>query len=352
VHNPVAAPTTESDQRLLDLHGWLTQTLQMDVRSIAPASSDASFRRYFRVQRAEGDSLIVMDAPPAQEDSRPFVEIAGRLHTIGLNVPTVLAADLERGYLLLSDLGSTRYLDVLDESNVEPLYRDALDALEHLQTHGPRDASLPAYDRALLLAEMQLFPDWLLARHLQLALSAEQRAMLARVFELLADAALEQPRVCVHRDYHSRNLMVMDAGNPGLLDFQDAVVGPLHYDLVSLLRDCYIVWPREQVEAWALAYGRRPGIRALSGTVDDATWLRWFDLMGVQRHLKASGIFARLWHRDGKPGYLGDVPRTLHYLVEVAARYPELASLHALLRETVLPCLERGSHAAVPAGAS
>lgn len=331
---------TEPDQRLRNLQTWLTETLQLDLQSIAPASSDASFRRYFRAVQAGGPSLIVMDAPPEQEDSRPFVDVAERLRAIGLNVPDVLAADLKQGYLLLSDLGDRRYLDLLNDDNADALYRDALDALERLQVQGPRDSSLPAYDRQLLLTEMQLFPDWLLLRHLQLELSSGQQALLAEAFALLADVALEQPRVCVHRDYHSRNLMVMDEDNPGLLDFQDAVVGPLHYDLVSLLRDCYIAWPRERVEAWALAYRQRSRIRALSGDVSDATWLRWFDLMGVQRHLKASGIFARLWHRDGKSGYLADIPQTLHYLVEVTDRYPELSALHALLRELVLPRLK------------
>lgn len=336
------------DQRLLDLQDWLTQKLRQEVRSIAPASSDASFRRYFRMLPADGESLIVMDAPPAQEDSRPFVDMAERLHAIGLNVPTVLAADLEQGYLLLTDLGNKRYLDVLNAENAESLYRDALDALEQLQVQGPRESCLPAYDRTLLLAEMQLFPDWLLSRHLQLTLTPGQQAVLAQSFEFLAEVALEQPMVCVHRDYHSRNLMVMEAGNPGILDFQDAVVGPLHYDLVSLLRDCYIVWPREQVEGWALAYKRRAAIQALVGDVSDATWLRWFDLMGVQRHLKASGIFARLWHRDGKPGYLGDVPRTLQYLFDVSARYPELSELHGFLRDVVLPRLEGDMLAPAP----
>lgn len=339
VHDPAAAAATmDSDQRLRDLRHWLVHALAMDVRSIEPASSDASFRRYFRIRHADG-SLIVMDAPPAREDSRPFIEIAARLRGIGLNAPAVLQADLEQGYLLLSDLGSRRYLDVLDTQTVEPLYLDALAALERLQVHGPR-TGLPDYDRPLLLREMQLFPDWLLERHLGLALDHGQRAMLEQTFELLAAAALEQPRVCVHRDYHSRNLMVTAADNPGVLDFQDAVLGPITYDLVSLLRDCYIAWPRAQVEAWALGYLQRPQIRALAGEVADRDWLRWFDLMGVQRHLKASGIFARLWHRDGKPGYLGDVPRTLQYIVQVASSYPELGPLHAFLQQSVLPRLE------------
>jgi aminoglycoside/choline kinase family phosphotransferase len=334
-----AAPAVSPDPRLDQLKRWLTDGLGMSVISIAPASSDASFRRYFRVQQAE-DSLIVMDAPPQHEDCRPFLAVAWLLRDLGLHVPEVLEVDLEQGFLLLSDLGDRRYLDALDANSVDTLYGDAMEALERLQTRGPRQASaLPAYDRPMLLREMALFPDWLLERHLELSLSQAQRAVLEESFALLAEVALEQPRVCVHRDYHSRNLMVLSADNPGVLDFQDAVLGPLTYDLVSLLRDCYIAWPREQVEAWAVAYLERPAIRELVGPVAAETWLRWFDFMGLQRHLKASGIFARLWHRDGKRGYLNDIPRTLRYMLQVTSVYPELERLHGLLEELVAPRL-------------
>ncbi len=338
--NPVTEQASAADARQAALHHWLTAVLDREVRAIAPASSDASFRRYFRVEGPEG-SLIVMDAPPEHEDCRPFLAVAAMLAEIGVNVPRVLAQDLTRGFLLLTDLGNRRYLDELNDDCVERLYGDAMAALARLQAHGPRDGRLPPYDHAMLMREMALFPEWLLDRHLGLRLDAGQRDVLAESFELLARSALEQPRVMVHRDYHSRNLMIVDADNPGVLDFQDAVVGPITYDLVSLLRDCYIAWPRERVEAWALAYRHRPGVRELVGAVDDATWLRWFDWMGLQRHLKASGIFARLWHRDGKPGYLPDVPRTLGYMVEVSGRYPELAGLHRLLVEQVVPGFER-----------
>ena len=334
-------PATAADARLAGLRRWLTDDLKLDVRAIAPASSDASFRRYFRAECAQG-SLIVMDAPPEHEDCRPFIKVSAMLDAIGVNVPRVLEQDLAQGYLLLTDLGNRRYLDELDADSVGSLYGDALAALARLQTHGPReDGALPPYDHAMLMREMALFPDWLLGRHLGMSLDAERQSMLAECFERLARSALEQPRVMVHRDYHSRNLMIVDAGNPGVLDFQDAVIGPVTYDVVSLLRDCYIAWPRQRVEAWALDYLRRPSVRELVGNVDDATWLRWFDWMGIQRHLKASGIFARLWHRDGKPGYLPDVPRTLGYIAEVASRYPELADLCRLLREEVIPGFER-----------
>ncbi|KAB7623863.1 phosphotransferase [Alkalilimnicola sp. S0819] len=333
-------PSSLSDPRLQQLEHWLREELRLPYTALAPASSDASFRRYFRIQVPEG-SHVVMDAPPEREDCRPFVSIAWALRDIGLNVPQVLEMDLSQGFLLLSDLGNSQYLSELDPNSVERLYGDALDALERLQLHGPSGdaAGLPDYDRALLLGEMELFREWLLQRHLGLDTSAED-AMLDHSFALLAEAALEQPRVCVHRDYHSRNLMVVEQDNPGILDFQDAVIGPITYDLVSLLRDCYIAWPRSQVEAWALDYRRRPAIGELCGEVSDEQWLRWFDLMGAQRHLKAAGIFARLWHRDGKPGYLADLPRTVRYISQVAETHPELDELNRYLHARVLPVLD------------
>ncbi len=316
-------------QRLQQLEAWLRGELGIADYSIAPASSDASFRRYFRIQ-FDGVSRIVMDAPPEKEDCGPFVRIARQLHAIGLHVPEILAEDLSQGFLLLSDLGSTPYLDVLNDDSVERLYGDALDALTRLQARGPRE--LPAYDRELLMTEMGLFRDWYLGEHLGLALSDEEREALEGAFTLLADIALEQPRVAVHRDYHSRNLMLCER-NPGIIDFQDAVIGPITYDPVSLLRDCYIAWPRERVEGWALGYRDRAVEQGIIDHVDDATFLRWFDLMGVQRHLKATGIFARLNHRDGKPGYLNDIPRTLGYVREVAGRYSELEGLKGILNK-------------------
>jgi N-acetylmuramate 1-kinase len=322
-------------ERLRQLTDWLERELRLAPCQIAPASGDASFRRYFRVRRA-GGTLIAMDAPPEREDCRPYLAVAGMLRGIGLNAPQVLEADLERGFLLLTDLGSRSYLAALDESSVERLYGDALGALLAMQACGPAEAgALPRYDRRLLRAEMELFRDWYLHRHLGLAPDPQRDAVLDRAFAALEEAALEQPRVFVHRDYHSRNLMVTDAHNPGILDFQDAVLGPVTYDLVSLLRDCYIGWPRERVEEWARGYRDLALQAGVLREEHGEAFLRWFDLMGVQRHLKATGIFARLLHRDGKPGYIGDIPRTLGYAVEVSGRYPELAELHALLREIV-----------------
>ena len=318
-------------QRVEALSQWLKGVLKRDGLRVAPASSDASFRRYFRVEGA-GESRIVMDAPPEKEDTAPFIGVSQRLFAAGLNVPRVLEADTERGFLLLTDLGARSYLAALDEHSVEVLYGDALAALLAMQGRASTSA-LPPYDRSLLRAEMELFRHWYLERQLGLRLSAGQQQALDMTFELLAESALAQPQVFVHRDYHSRNLMVTQENNPGILDFQDAVRGPVTYDLVSLLRDCYIAWPRERVEGWALRYLRDAIAAGVVADIDQTTWLRWFDWMGVQRHLKASGIFARLNLRDAKPGYLSDIPRTLGYVREVSGRYGELEGLHALLDE-------------------
>lgn len=325
-------------ERLQRLERWLEQVCQLPFREIAPASADASFRRYFRVSLADGSTRIAMDAPPDREDCRPFVEVAARMQRAGLHVPRIDAQDLEQGFLLLEDLGSRPYLDALDADSVGALYGDATAALLRLQT-GASSAGLPAYDRELLLREMGLFPEWLLGRHLGLTVDEAGQVMLAEVFETLIANALAQPVVCVHRDYHSRNLMVTAAGNPGVIDFQDAVAGPVTYDLVSLLRDCYVRWPADQVDHWVADYLRDAQAEGLLADVDAATFLRWFDLMGVQRHLKAAGIFARLNHRDGKPGYLADIPRTLGYIVDAGARRPDVAALAAFVEHRVLPLL-------------
>jgi aminoglycoside/choline kinase family phosphotransferase len=320
------------------LKKWLSEVTDVEQVELRPASGDASFRRYFRFELADGGSRIAMDAPPPQEDCRPFVEIAGAFEALGLHVPHIYAQDLEQGFLLLSDLGTELYLDLLNADTVEQLYGDALNALALIQAGGPRQ-ELPPYDRELLLGEMELFREWLLGRQLDLHLEPSEQKMLDRTFFFLADTALEQPRVCVHRDYHSRNLMVTEQGNPGVIDFQDAVVGPVTYDLVSLLRDCYIRWPKGQVEAWAMQYFQLAEQAGVLHREHEAQFICWFDLMGVQRHLKAAGIFARLNQRDGKPGYLKDIPRTLGYIVEVAPDYPELVGLGALIEQRVLPAL-------------
>ncbi len=244
--------------RFSQLAHWLKETCGLRDLALTPASEDASFRRYFRVERAGQAPLIAMDAPPDKEDSRPFVEVAGRLSDAGLHVPKIHAQDLGQGFLLLEDLGSTSYLQALNAESVDRLYGDAMQALLTLQQKAPT-AGLPPYDRALLMREMQLFPDWLLERHLGLTLTEGERQMLDETFELLVESALEQPVVCVHRDFHSRNLMVVDDNNPGIIDFQDAVAGPITYDLVSLLRDCYISWPTDRVGAWVEGFREQSG---------------------------------------------------------------------------------------------
>ena len=325
------------DNRLETLKTWVGTVLDVAEYELRPASEDASFRRYFRVT-SPGATHIVMDAPPAKEDLRPFIEVARRLHQLGLNVPEVLEQDLERGFLLLTDLGQQMYLPQLNESTVERLYGDALGALVVLQAGMFTDPRfLPEYDEALLRRELELFREWYLGRHLKLALNAMQNAVLDKAFTALVRSALAQPRVWVHRDYHSRNLMVTRANNPGILDFQDAVRGPATYDLVSLLRDCYIAWPLERIEEWALGYQTLALQSGLPVCEDEAQFLREFDLMGVQRHLKATGIFARLNQRDGKPAYLNDIPRTLGYVVGVSGRHPALHGLHSLLMELRIP---------------
>lgn len=331
-------------QRLALINQWLQHKLQLRDYDIQPASSDASFRRYFRVTAHKGDfvpyqckTLVVMDAPPERENTEPYIRIARMMADMGLNVPRVLEQDKEQGLLLLSDLGATQYLSLLNDTNVNELYGDALAALLKLQTHDA-DAclGLPRYDRALLQRELTIFVEWYLQKHLGLVLSQQQQRVIDDAFDVFIDSALQQPVVCVHRDYHSRNLMYTERDNPGILDFQDAVTGPVTYDLVSLLRDCYIAWPREQVETWALQHMKNLQQADVVAGIEGEQFLRWFDLMGAQRHLKAAGIFARLNHRDSKPDYLKDIPRTLSYVLDVIGRYPELAALHRLLT-SVMP---------------
>jgi aminoglycoside/choline kinase family phosphotransferase len=327
-----------ADARLSLLHQWLRDDLAIVADRVAPASADASFRRYFRVA-AGARSFIVMDAPPGREDLGPFIDVAAALAAIGVNVPRVIESDRGRGFLLLTDLGSTHFLAALaGGADSERLYADAASALLRIQARGLAAAArLPAYDAALLERELKLFPDWFLDRHLALAPSAEVRALLAGVSATLIANALAQPQVFVHRDYHSRNLMLTDVDNPGVLDFQDAVRGAITYDLVSLFKDCYIVWPRPRVLEWLARYRRHAGAAGLDVGADETQFVRWFDLMGVQRHLKVLGIFARLWYRDGKASYLGDLPTVLDYVLDTAGQYPELAALSRYLNAVVVP---------------
>ena len=325
---------TTMSERSTELSEWLASIHTLNHSQIIQIAGDASFRSYHRATK-DNKSWIIMDAPPTHEGCQQFVDIALSLKDIGLNVPEVLEANLDKGFLLLTDLGDSHYLDQLQksihlqDSTAERLYGDALAALSILQTVAHGD-NLPDYDKKLLLQEMELFREWFLGKHLGLQLAEGVNELLDSLFNLLADEALSQPVVPVHRDYHSRNLIVTEH-NPGILDFQDAVNGPITYDLVSLLKDCYINWQREHIEelVWgfhanALQYG------VLSDS-EEERFMRWFDFMGVQRHLKAIGIFSRLKYRDGKENYLPDIPRTMNYLVDVSGRYDELSDFHNYL---------------------
>jgi len=344
-----------SDARLALIHDWVSGSLGLQPQRMEPASSDASFRRYFRLfaAHASGDrTFIVMDAPPGKEDVRPYLNVSRLLERVGVHVPHVYEADIERGLLLLEDLGSTPYLARLNAGDdPESLYGDALRTLADMQVRGmDAAAELPSYDRAVLLREMELMPEWFIARHLGLTASPADRAVITAAFEFLIGEALRQPRVLVHRDYHSRNLMVTRERNPGVIDFQDALCGPVGYDLVSLLKDCYIAWPRDRVERWVRDYRAMLVARGGQGGADEREFLRWFDLIGVQRHIKVLGIFARLWYRDGKPGYLRDLPLTLDYVRDTCRRYPELTEFSRLVEQQFVPLLP-GANARALSGA-
>ena len=358
-----------ADQRRSLLAHWLARELGEDVGPLVPASADASFRRYWRFAY-QGRTLIAVDAPPEHEDSARFVRLARAFRNAGLNAPEVLAEDLARGFLIVSDLGTQTYLSVLtpfqasvpdqdlasapvptqasvqasaqapvqDPDQADSLYGDAITALVKLQLGLPT-AGLPVYDAAFLRRELDLFRQWLLARLLRIELSEREAQVLETLFNQLIENALEQPRVAVHRDFHSRNLMLTTAANPGILDLQDAVSGPLTYDLVSLLKDCYIAWPRARVLSWLDDYAAQAQSVGLLRATDRPKLRRWFDLMGAQRHLKAAGIFARLAVRDGKHSYLADLPRTLGYLQALGPLYPELQPLATLITQRLVPRL-------------
>jgi len=317
-----------SDNRLELLENWLRCLFPGEPHSLAPASADASFRRYFRATFAER-TLIVMDAPPEHEDCRPFLHVAKLFHAAGVHVPEVLAENLEQGFLLLSDLGATTYLQAFPEGDPAKMYGDATDALVKIQL-ASRPGELPDYDEALLLREMNLFPDWYIAKHLQRELSGMFMDILHEAFSLLLANNLAQPRVYVHRDYHSRNLMVTTP-NPGILDFQDAVYGPITYDLASLFKDAYVRWDEQQILDWLIRYWQKAKKAGLPVSADFAEFHRDFEWMGMQRHIKVLGIFARLCHRDGKDGYLKDMPLVKDYLRKTCERYREFHPLLKLL---------------------
>jgi aminoglycoside/choline kinase family phosphotransferase len=343
---------TGNDVRVQQIRDWLTGELAFPLLRLEPASADASFRRYFRVWAADGATRVVMDAPPDKEDIAPFLKVAALLEACQVHVPQVHAADSARGLVLLEDLGSELYLAQLRAgADADVLYTDALQALLRIQLQG-REAlhALPPYDRAALEREMALMPEWFCTCHLQLTLDDADRGVLAESFEFLTLEALAQPVVLVHRDYHSRNLMLLPSRNPGIIDFQDALAGPVGYDLVSLLKDCYIDWPRARVERWVSAYREQlQGAPSLAGA-SEHEFLRWFDLIGLQRHIKVLGIFARLWYRDGKHGYLADLPRTFGYVQDAVRRYPELRRFGDWLQRRVRPAFAAASARTLAAG--
>lgn len=322
-----------SDPRLHGLQTWLATRFAGRAFTLAPASADASFRRYFRVSFAGGERpLVAMDAPPDKEDCRPFLHVARLFGEAGAHVPAVLDENLAEGFLLLEDLGCTTFLDRLGKSAGDAageLYGSAIDALVTIQA-ASRPGMLPPYDNALLRRELGLFPEWYLARHLAVTLADKDAALLGTAFDRIVANNLAQPVVYVHRDYHSRNLMVCDP-LPGVIDFQDAVYGPITYDLASLLKDAYIRWDEARVIDWCVKYWEKARKAGLPVHADFAEFYRDFEWMGVQRHLKVAGIFARLAHRDGKEGYLADIPLVLDYLQKACARYRELGPLADLL---------------------
>ncbi len=319
--------------RLQRLTNWTQQVLQTrlhtELERLEPASADASFRRYFRAFSGQG-SHIVMDAPPSHEDCRPWLHVGRLFRAAGANTPEILAENLEEGFLLISDLGSTTYLSALDQGNAGQLYLDANAALVKIQL-ASRPGELPPYDEALLRRELDLFPDWYLTKHLQVNLDNDQRQVMEDSFRRILDNNLAQPQVYVHRDWHSRNLMITEPDNPGVIDFQDAVFGPITYDLVSIYKDAYIKWDEERVLDWTVRYWEAARKAGLPVQADFGDFYRDFEWMGVQRHIKVLGIFARLYHRDGKDGYLKDMPLVMDYLRRACERYNGLGDFVRLL---------------------
>ncbi len=323
------------DVRQQELSRWLSEQLSADIHQLIKMNDDAGFRRYFRFTH-NNQSFIAVDAPEDKCNNRAFVDIASRLRNAGIVVPEILAYHQHDGFLLLSDLGEQMLSQSLNEQTMASYYHQAMQLLPTIAEIPCQN--LPVYDQAFIAQELAIFSDWLLVHHLSISLNSEQQQQLEQCFDILIANALEQPQVFMHRDYHSRNLMLV-ADQVAVIDFQDAVHGPISYDLVSLLRDCYVKWPQAQVEPLLQYYVEHLSPREFAEKYPFTQWQRWFDLMGVQRHLKASGIFARLYHRDNKDGYLADIPLTLSYIVEVCAAYPELQFLQHLVSDLVQPRL-------------
>ncbi|NII11510.1 phosphotransferase [Oleiagrimonas sp. C23AA] len=321
-----------TENRAAQRLSWTREVMHDPDVTLEVASADASFRSYWRTRHGQ-TARIIMDAPPEHEDIRPWLNIGQRLAEAGLHTPHVYASDVQAGFALLEDLGSTHYLDALDASRADTLYGDALDTLLRMQRHVV-GSDLPPYDEAFLTTEMELLPTWLLEHHLGLTLTCGQWDVLELAFRHILDTIAAQPKVFVHRDFHSRNLLLAKCNNPAIIDFQGALYGPLTYDVASLLRDCYIVWPEERVAGWLESYRQRLLAAELIDTsVNPDRFTRWFDLTGLQRHIKVLGLFCRLYYRDGKASYLNDLPTVLAYVLDVASRHEALGAFVALLRE-------------------
>lgn len=319
-------------ERQQSLITWLTSLQIYQNNSLELISGDASFRRYYRFTNTDGETCIAVDAPVDTEKNQEFVAIAKGFAKVGIKAPIVYAVDYQHGFMVLSDGGDVLLSERLSITSAPQQYKQSLDTLILIQSVlDYNDYVLPNYDQGLLDNEFSLFTEWLLDVHLAMDLTSQQQTMLAEIHLLLSQNFVDQPQVCVHRDYHSRNIMLTAADKPFIIDFQDAVLGPCTYDAVSLLRDCYVRWPDELVsnclQDWHQAhYPQYPWL----------TFKRWFDLTGIQRHIKAAGIFARLNHRDGKSSYLSDIPNTLQYIVDVAAEYPETCVLSVFVKNEVL----------------
>lgn len=323
---------TSSDPRLSQLNDWLAQCFPDRAFTLETASSDASFRRYFRVS-VDAQTYIAMDAPPEHENLTAFIRVAeGLRQTGGVRTPEIFFRDEKQGFLLLSDFGQQSFLEALSDDNADDLYHQAIDSLIDIQTVPPDELPLPDYDAPMLIREMRLFDEWFLGRHLGI----DCPQWLANLYQWLANTARQQPQCLVHRDYHSRNLMVQPGKQLGVIDFQDAVFGPASYDLVSLLKDAYVSWPAERISGWVDYYAERALTAGILNQSDINNLQRDFDLMGLQRHLKILGIFCRLNYRDKKPRYLNDLRRVLDYVYPVTERYPELSDLDHFLRDTAV----------------
>ena len=333
--------TTATDTRKLALAYWITQVQAGHNQPplLTPLGGDAGFRRYFRYPG--GERLLAVDAPPSSEDTRQFVALAEHLRASGLASPRIIAADAEQGFLLVEDFGDQLLYSALTPANADALYGQAMAELRRLQTCPDQPGLVPRYDRALLRRELELFGDWFVQQLLGYSLSSGEQQMLDQLFTLLEDSALAQPQVLVHRDYHSRNLILCNDGHLGIIDFQGALWGAITYDLVSLLKDCYKRWPAPQVNHWAQAYLHSLQAKGQLAGISHRQFMQWFDWMGLQRHIKVLGIFARLHLRDGKPGYLQDLPLVLRYTLETAGQYPQLASFCGWLQQRLLPLAEQ-----------